>query len=122
VTSGCIAGGRKYLHINHRGDVEPCVFAHFAVDNIRERSLTDVLKSPYFQEIRERIPHSENLLRPCMIIDHPQVLRDLVARHGARPTHPGAESLLSDFAPHLDAYAEDYARVADSRWGSRACG
>ncbi len=122
VTSGCIAGGRKYLHVNHRGDVEPCVFTHFAVDNIRGRSLTEVLKSPYFQEIRERIPHSENLLRPCMIIDHPQVLRDLVARHGARPTHPGAESLLGDLAPHLDAYARDYAHVADRRWGSRACG
>jgi len=122
VTSGCIAGGRKYLHVNHRGDVEPCVFAHFAVDNIRGRSLTEVLKSPYFKEIRGRIPHSENLLRPCMIIDHPQVLRDLVARHGARPTHPGADSLLGDLAPHIDAYASDYARVADAKWGAGPCG
>ena len=27
---GCIAGGRRYLHINARGDVEPCVFIHYS--------------------------------------------------------------------------------------------
>lgn len=26
---GCIAGGRKYLHINSNGDVEPCAFIHY---------------------------------------------------------------------------------------------
>ena len=26
---GCIAGGRRYLHINANGDVDPCVFIHF---------------------------------------------------------------------------------------------
>ncbi len=25
---GCIAGGRRYLHINANGDVDPCVFIH----------------------------------------------------------------------------------------------
>lgn len=23
---GCIAGGRRYLHINANGDIDPCVF------------------------------------------------------------------------------------------------
>ena len=121
VTTGCISGGRKYFHINHRGDVEPCVFAHFAVDNIRGRSLAEVLGSPYFHSIRERIPQNGNLLRPCMIIDHPHVLRELVAQHGARPTHPGAETILSELAPHLDAYSRDYARVADAKWHPSPC-
>jgi len=26
--NGCIAGGRQYLHINVKGDYEPCVFTH----------------------------------------------------------------------------------------------
>jgi hypothetical protein len=30
LTQGCIAAGRKYFHVNARGDVEPCVFCHFA--------------------------------------------------------------------------------------------
>jgi len=25
---GCIAGNR-YIHINHKGDIEPCIFTHF---------------------------------------------------------------------------------------------
>ncbi len=28
---GCIAGGRRYLHINAKGDVEPCVFIHYSM-------------------------------------------------------------------------------------------
>jgi MoaA/NifB/PqqE/SkfB family radical SAM enzyme len=119
LTGGCMAGGRKYLHVNHNGDVEPCVFSHFAVDNIKGRSLADVLKSPFFREIRSRIPYSENLLRPCMIIDHPELLREMVTRHGARPTHAGAEGLLSELAPSLDAYAQEYAGVADAKWRPR---
>ena len=35
LSGGCIAGGRLYFHINHRGDVEPCIFTHFATENIK---------------------------------------------------------------------------------------
>lgn len=50
---GCIAGGTtKYLHINHKGEVEPCIFVHFSVDNIKEKSLQEALNSPFFEEIR----------------------------------------------------------------------
>ncbi|MFQ9915402.1 MAG: hypothetical protein ACLRWQ_02410 [Flavonifractor plautii] len=27
---GCTAGGRRYLHINANGDVDPCVFIHYS--------------------------------------------------------------------------------------------
>ncbi len=43
---GCIAGGRRYLHINAAGDVEPCVFAHYSNANIHDASLLDALRSP----------------------------------------------------------------------------
>ncbi|MCE5330059.1 radical SAM protein, partial [bacterium] len=39
LVNGCMAGGKNYLHINVNGDVEPCVFVHFAADNIKEKSL-----------------------------------------------------------------------------------
>ena len=45
---GCIAGGRNYLHINAKGDVEPCVFIHYSNRNIHDTSLLDALKSPIF--------------------------------------------------------------------------
>lgn len=114
---GCIAGGKYYLHINANGDVEPCIFAHFAVDNIKRTSLKDALGSPLFRAIRARQPYDKNLLRPCMIIDNTTVLRDVVAASGAHPTHPGAERVLSDLAPALDAYSAGYRPIADEAWG-----
>ncbi len=116
LTGGCLAAGRKYLHINNRGDVEPCVFVHFATDNIKDVSLLEALKSPYFQSIRKRQPFGHNLLRPCPIIDHPDVLRSAVEEHGAYATHEGAESVITDLRAGLDEYARGLEEVADQVW------
>jgi len=116
---GCMAGGQRYFHIIANGDVEPCVFVHFAVDNIRGKSLRDVIGSPFFKAIREAQPYDDdNLLRPCMIIDHPHVLRDIVELQHAHPTHPGAESILGALSGDLDRYASEVKRVFDPVWES----
>ena len=83
---GWLAGGRRYLHILNSGSLEPWVFAHFGVDNIREKTILEAANSPFFRSIRERFPYNEklNLIRPCMIIDNPQVLRDAVAEYVVR--------------------------------------
>jgi MoaA/NifB/PqqE/SkfB family radical SAM enzyme len=114
LTHGCIAGGRKYLHINARGDVEPCVFCHFASDNIREKSLLEVLTSPLFKEIRARQPFSENHMRPCMLIDHPHQGRDLALNYAGYFTHPSARALFTDLAPDIDRYAQEYETIVDA--------
>ncbi len=106
-TGGCMAAGRLYLHVNANGDVEPCVFCHFAVDNIRDKSLEQALDSDFFRALRRRFPWTDNLKAPCAIIDNPAVLRDAVAEGGARPSHPGAEAILTDLAQDLDAYAAE---------------
>jgi MoaA/NifB/PqqE/SkfB family radical SAM enzyme len=116
LTDGCIAGGRKYVHINARGDVEPCVFCHFASDNIREKSLLEVLTSPLFREIRSRQPFSVNHMKPCMLIDQPHHGRDLALNYAHYFTHPGAEGLFTDLAPYVDQYAEEYGEIADTHW------
>lgn len=113
---GCIAGGREYLHINANGDVEPCVFCHFAVDNIKNKSLKEVINSPFMRKIRSYQPYRENLLTPCMIIDAPHVLREVVTEFDAHPTCEGAEEIITKFADDLDGYAEEYARYADAAW------
>lgn len=113
---GCIAGGREYLHINARGDVEPCVFCHFAVDNIHTTSLRDAINSPFMKRIRSRQPYRENLLTPCMLIDAPDVLRSVVSEFDARPTCEGAEELVTRLAAPLDRYAEEYRTYADPAW------
>lgn len=110
---GCIAGGRQFLHINAKGDVEPCAFAHFATANILESSLVDALRSPLFAAYQARQPFNENHLAPCPIIDNPQALREMVAESGAYPTHPGAETVLEGpIAEYLDQLA--------ARWQAEA--
>lgn len=113
---GCIAGARQYLHINSRGDVEPCIFNHFAVDNVKEKSLLDCLQSDFFKAIQSRQPYDSNLLRPCMMIDHPQVFREIYRQYQPRPTHPGAEELVGSLAPILDEYSREAGRILDRAW------
>ena len=115
LTGGCIACSR-YFHINNRGDVEPCVFSHFAAENINHKSLAEALNSKLFQVIQKRQPYSSNLLRPCMIIDNPAVLREVVKEGGAYPTHDGAETIINELAPSLDQYAAEYAKLANEAW------
>ncbi len=116
MVGGCLAGGRTYLHINSDGEVEPCVFAHFAVDNIWEKPMREILQSPFFVEIRKRQPYDENMLRPCMIIDVPDVLREVVTVCGAHPTHEGADAVINEFANEMDDYSEAYRELADVKW------
>ena len=116
LTQGCIAAGRKYFHVNARGDVEPCVFCHFASDNIKEKSLAEALNSPLFREIRSHQPFSENYFRPCLLIDHPQQGREFALHLAKYFTHEGAEQLFTDLAQAIDGYSEAYAAIAEAAW------
>jgi hypothetical protein len=113
---GCMAGGQRYLHINPSGDVEPCVFAHFSVSNVRESTIRGALKHPFMSAIRGGLPYDGNLLRPCMIIDRPEVLRRLCQTYHARPTHPGAATLIEELGEALDSTAARFAEVIDDVW------
>jgi len=113
---GCIAAGRNYLHINSKGDVEPCIFTHFAVDNIKEKSLREVLRSPFFKGIRDRQPFDENLLMPCQLIDHPWVFREIYHAYHPYPTHAGAESMVTELAKPLDRYSVEVKSIMKKSW------
>ncbi|NLJ55454.1 MAG: radical SAM protein [Firmicutes bacterium] len=116
VTGGCIAGGRQYCHINAAGDVEPCAFVHFAADNIKNKSLKEVLQNPLFKAYQKRQPFNKNHLAPCPIIDAPAALRAMVKESGAYPTHPGAEQVLEgDVAAHLDDLSERWLQFLENR-------
>ncbi len=120
LTGGCIAGGRLYFHINHRGDVEPCIFCHFATHNINECSLTEALKSPFFSAIRENQPFSYNTLRPCPMIDHPQTMWGIIQQHGARSTHQGAEEMFTTLAPEMKKYSDGVEEIMDDVWDNES--
>jgi MoaA/NifB/PqqE/SkfB family radical SAM enzyme len=112
---GCIAA-KHYVHVNNQGWVEPCIFTHFATGNIADMSLAEAFNSPFFREIRSRQPFNHNLLEPCMLIDNPEQSREIVALTGARPTHEGAESLVTELCGALDHYSAEVKRVYGPVW------
>jgi MoaA/NifB/PqqE/SkfB family radical SAM enzyme len=115
LVGGCIAA-KWYAHINSEGWVEPCIFAHYATHNINTSTLEEALTSPYFREIQRRQPFNHNLLMPCMLIDNPQQSREIMELTGARPTHPGAETLFEELVPAIDEYAAEVDRVYTPVW------
>ncbi len=122
---GCLAGGRTdsgYFHINSNGDIEPCVFAHFAVDNIvdiykRKGHLWDALNSDFFKEIRSGQPWNKNHQMPCMVIDNPRCLRNVVKNTHPYRTHEGAESIIENalLINHLNSYSDSLASILTER-------
>lgn len=119
LTQGCIAGGRKYFHVNAHGDLEPCVFCHFACDNVKEKSLIEALNSPLFREFRSRQPFSENFFINCPLIDHPEHGRELALKFARYFTHEGAEEFFTKLAPAIDANSEAYRAIAEAAWKAK---
>ncbi|MCL5094290.1 MAG: radical SAM protein [Patescibacteria group bacterium] len=116
VVGGCLAGGRHYVHINNNGDVEPCIFCHFSTDNIKNKSLYKALNSNFFREIRMSQPFGRNEIRPCPLIDYPGVMARIAQKHGAKPSHKGAESLFGELLPDLKNYSKKVAKIYDPIW------
>ena len=123
---GCIAGGRRYLHINARGDVEPCVFIHYSNANIRDCSLLDALKSPIFMAYHDGQPFNENMLRPCPMLENPEKLRAMVKATGAKSTDYEAPETVDALCDRTAPYAAAWQPTADALWSAcarcRSCG
>ncbi|MHC4661513.1 MAG: radical SAM protein [Planctomycetota bacterium] len=113
---GCMAGGKYYFHITNRGDVEPCVFCHFAVDNVKSKSLVECVSSDFFKDIKNAIPYDGNAIRACMLIDRPDVFRTHWEKHRPYATHPGAETFVTELASALDRQAAGVRKWADPAW------
>jgi len=116
LTSGCLAGGRQFIHITSKGDVEPCIFCHVSTSNIKESSLVEALNSDFFKAIRKSQPFGHDHIRPCPLIDHPGAMAKLAKKHGARPTHEGAEKILNDFLPELKEYSIKVKQAYEGIW------
>ena len=113
---GCIAGGRRYLHINAAGDVEPCVFIHYANANIHEVSLLDALSSPLFMKYYEAQPFNANHLRPCPMLENPDDLPRMVAETGARSTDLVEKETPEQLRDKTVDAAAAWAPVAERLW------
>lgn len=113
---GCIAGGRRYFHINAGGDIEPCAFIHYSDSNIHEKTLLEALKSPLFMAYRKGQPFNDNHLRPCPLLDNPGALTSMVDTSGARSTDLESPEDVRDLSAKCKRPAEHWAPVADEIW------
>lgn len=113
---GCIAGGRRYLHINANGDCDPCVFIHYSNVNIRETSLLDALQSPVFKAYHDGQPFNDNHLRPCPMLENPNKLREIIKVSGAHSTDLQSPESAEHLCAKCDEYAKNWKPAADELW------
>lgn len=113
---GCIAGGRRYLHINANGDCDPCVFIHYSDSNIREKTLLECLQSPIFMAYHDGQPFNENHLRPCPMLENPELLRKMVEETGAHSTDLQSPESVDHLCDKCVSYAKNWTPTADRLW------
>ena len=105
---------RRYMIPN--GDAEPCVFIHYSGANIREKSLLECLKQPLFMAYRDNQPFNENMLRPCPMLENPEILQRMVHETGAHSTDVEEAEPVEHLCGKCEAYACEWKETADRLW------
>lgn len=71
-------------HIGPGGDIEPCPIIQFAKETVRDGGIYDLMtKSEFLRDFRETAAQTT---RGCIVLERPDLVRDLVVKHGARDT------------------------------------
>ncbi len=72
-------------HISPRGDIEPCPIIQFATETIRDpRGIHATMRdSAFLKDFREL---SARHTRGCVVLERPDLVKQLVVKHGARDT------------------------------------
>jgi MoaA/NifB/PqqE/SkfB family radical SAM enzyme len=72
-------------HINPRGDIEPCPIIQFATENIGDGTgvFEKMRSSAFLKDFRDL---SAKATRGCVVLERPDLVKELVLKHGARDT------------------------------------
>ena len=134
MSAGCLSAGREggYFHVDWNGDISPCVFFPYAVDNAYQmyassRTLSSVLSHPAFVAIRtwqadyagrNGSPRVGNMFMPCPIRDHHDVAHDVIVKFGAKPVNSDAASALADpqYQARMVEYGQKLSGLLDPVW------
>lgn len=133
-SNGCICAGRSggYFYINWDGTITPCAFVPYSTHNIFDvfgngGNLDTILHSPFFKEIQhwqdeygyaQSAENTDNLLCPCVIRDHFEVLFNAVHNSQAKPIDKDAADALADSKYHegMIAYGKNYEHASGEVW------
>ena len=133
LSRGCIAYGRSggYVYIDWNGNVTPCAFIPYYVDNIYDlykngKTLSDALFSDFMKNGRkwqneyglENWKKPKNWLMPCSIRDHYEIFRNAVLPKNAMPEDEKAkEALESDeYFEVLKNYDRELQGLTEKIW------
>jgi MoaA/NifB/PqqE/SkfB family radical SAM enzyme len=72
-------------HVNPAGEIEPCPILQFATENIRDaRGIYATMRdSAFLKDFRELSAHHT---RGCVVLERPDLVKEIVLKHGARDT------------------------------------
>jgi len=101
LTEGCGAG-RITAHVNANGDVEPCVLMPFAKDNIREKPFVDILRSGFFEGLRDINHRFCKESQTCMWVYKPKEVLNVINTCGAKSTSEGVLDRLNALAKNQE--------------------
>lgn len=104
------------MHINANGDVEPCAFIHYSNVNIKDVDLIDALRSPLFMEYKKHQPFNQNHLRPCPMLDNPELIREMVNKAGAHSTQLEDSESVEELTAKTEPAAAKWEPVAEKLW------
>ncbi len=129
---GCISGGRRYFYVDWNGNIAPCVFFPYTLANIYDvyrenKTLNDILQSPYFQSIRkwqddygytQPPDRVDNLITPCLIRDHYADAHELISRFGAKPSDANAAAAFQDenYRKKMISYGKTVKALTQDIW------
>lgn len=130
---GCIAYGRcgGYAYIDWHGNVTPCAFIPYYIDNIYElykkgKTLADAMNSDFMKKGRKWQKEyglndwkkPDNWLMPCSIRDHYEIFRNSVLPSEAKPEDKNAkEALESDeYFEVLRNYDKELQNLTENIW------
>lgn len=92
-------------HINPRGDIEPCPIIQFATENIGDgsRVYETMRDSAFLSDFRTL---SAEATRGCVVLERPDLVKELVLKHGARDTtsRGTARAELEAMQPRFSQY------------------
>lgn len=84
--------------------------------NIRDMTLLEALQSPIFMAYHDGQPFNENHLRPCPMLENPELLRSMVEKTGAHSTDLQSPKSVEHLCAKCTAYAKDWTATADKLW------
>ena len=99
---------------------------HYSDSKIREQTLLECLQSPIFMAYHDGQPFNKNMLRPCPMLENPQLLREMVHKTGAHSTDLQSPESVDHLCDKCITYAENWKPEAERLWkddkAQKTCG